>query len=442
MAKELPDHSSILVKLADGTVKQRNMLTGTEVWTVPGRGHRPLTVPPVDEHPIDDDTIGSVCAFCPQRYLNTPPEKARVVLDAAGTMRQIRDVRASQLNDTHALFRRVPNLFEIVSFDYWAKNHGVEPSAEQRRRMAEYLSEPEGYDHVLSIVKTRLRAIGMRPDDIADLSEDDLVRRATGFFAGGHDLIIGRRHYTDSAETSSQLASAGTLPVDEHEAYTRLTISTMRDLYGLSDKVRYVSAFQNWLKPAGASFDHLHKQLVAIDEYPVATIAELRRLHDHPDSYAAILKLCATRGLLLAQNDGAVAMIGVGHRYPTLAIWPLGEPCAPWEAPESIVRCVSDLLHACHAATGADVPVNEEWYHRPLSVHRPMRWRILLKWRISTLAGFEGGTRIYLNTLDPWTIRDRVLPRLLTLRSSGAINPMRLGDECKISPHDLAGSIG
>ena len=92
-----------------------------------------------------------------------------------------------------------------------------------------------------------------------------------------------------------------------------------------------------------------------------------------------------------------------------------------------------------HAATGPDVPCNEEWYHRPASVASPLRWRILVKWRISTLAGFEGGTRIYLNTIDPWGVRDRVLGKLYDLREKGLIAPMRLGKECKVDPSLLRG---
>ena len=130
-------------------------------------------------------------------------------------------------------------------------------------------------------------------------------------------------------------------------------------------------------------------------------------------------------------------MAGVGHRYPTIAVWPLGKPCNPWDAGEKKVRAVSDILHAIHTATGADVPCNEEWYHRPLSVSTPMRWRILVKWRISTLAGFEGGTRIYLNTIDPWGICRRVVPRLKELRAAGKIADMRIGEETKVLPSQL-----
>ena len=64
-----------------------------------------------------------------------------------------------------------------------------------------------------------------------------------------------------------------------------------------------------------------------------------------------------------------------------------------------------------------------------------MPWRIVLKWRISTLAGFEGATKIYLNTLSPWDVRDRVLRELHRLRDEGAVGPeLRIGDECRL-PH-------
>ena len=66
------------------------------------------------------------CAFCSARYLETPPEKARVVHRADGGLERLDAVPASALFDTVAEFRRVPNLFEILSFDYWHLNHGYE----------------------------------------------------------------------------------------------------------------------------------------------------------------------------------------------------------------------------------------------------------------------------------------------------------------------------
>lgn len=439
MAKELSRTDRAIVRLADGTVKQQNLLTGTEVWTVPGRGHRPLSVPPAHPMPIDHDQDGCHCAFCDRRYLETPPEKSRLVRDPAGNWSELTGLPADQLSTTTAEFRRIPNLFEIVSYNYWHLNHGHVPSEAEHRRMAEYLASSEGYDHVMRVVHARLSASGVSDAEIDAMSDSDKLQQANGFFSGGHDLIVARRHYIDGAKDTTQLAGSGTMTPEEHFQYTAFTTRTMADLYTLDPNVRYVAAFQNWLKPAGASFDHLHKQLVAIDDFSVQTEAELNRLRSQPDIYDDILTVAATRKLLIAQNDHAIAMAGFGHRFPSVAIWPLHSPRNPWEASEEQLRAVSDLLHAVHAATGADVPCNEEWYHRPPTVRTPMRWRILLKWRISTLAGFEGGTRIYLNTLDPWHVVNRLVPRLEEMRGAGTIAPMKIGAECRVTPQMLAG---
>lgn len=435
MAKEhTPHRDNAIVRLADGTVKQKNLLTGTEVWTVPGRGHRPLSVSRRDREPIRPECHGLHCAFCEGRYLETPPEKSRLVRHEDGRWEELRGLPADELSSTVAEFRRIPNLFEIVSYNYWHLNHDHFPSEAEHRRMAEYLASGTGYDHVMRVVRARMLAGGMSEGEFEAMTDSAKLQQANGFFSGGHDVIIARRHFVDGATTDDQLAGSGTLTPEEHYHYTDFTARAMADLYGLDPAVRYVAAFQNWLKPAGASFDHLHKQLVAIDEHSVQTEAELARLRSDPDIYDDILRVAATRRLIVAQNEHAVLMAGFGHRYPSLALWPLHAPANPWEVDEDEMRGVSDILHAAHAATGVEVPCNEEWYHRPPDVHTPMRWRILLKWRISTVAGFEGGTRIYLNTMDPWALWSRVVPRLQEMREAGSIAPMRIGEECRVEP--------
>jgi 16S rRNA (guanine1207-N2)-methyltransferase len=52
-----------------------------------------------------------------------------------------------------------------------------------------------------------------------------------------------------------------------------------------------------------------------------------------------------------------------------------------------------------------------------------MPWRVVLKWRISNPAGFEGGTKVYVNTIDPWELRRRAVAALLELRAGGAWPP-------------------
>ena len=76
---------------------------------------------------------------------------------------------------------------------------------------------------------------------------------------------------------------------------------------------------------------------------------------------------------------------------------------------------------AVHAATGSGVPTNEEWHYRPPEVQGRIPLRAVVKWRINTLAGFEGGTKIHINTIDPWTLRDRVASAMGQSAAEGRI---------------------
>ena len=437
-----------LERLADGTVRQQSPLTGTVVWTVPGRSERPIPSPVPAPRPLVDAERDRACAFCPKRYLETPPEKARLLLGATGDgasasggqlvpdpggtpWRIVRDVRAEELGATVADFRRIPNLFEILPFEYWHANHGVEVPPEAVARAREYTATTAGREHVLAIKRTRMRAAGVPEDQVAAESEDPLVARSATLFAGTHDVVVARRHFVPGAQDDDELASSGDLTPAEHHAYLALTVDALADLAGANPFVRYVAVFQNWLRPAGASFDHLHKQLVAIDEHGPLMERTLGLLAVRPDLFSTDVLAPAVRdGLVIAENDHALAVAGVGHRYPTIELFSTGPDQLPWEHDPSALRGMSDLLHACHAATGRLVPSNEEWHYRPVGAVVAMPWRINLKWRVSTLAGFEGGTKINVNTISPFALRDRTVLALRRLRDNGRLGPIRIGAEC------------
>lgn len=431
-ARRPDDH--YLARLPDGTVKQVNPFTGTQVWTVPGRGNRPLGAPALAAAPVGEDERDRLCAFCPERYAETPPEKSRLVRTRAGQAdpgwATLTGLSRTELHDTIAEFRRVPNLFEILSYDYWRLNHGVTLPAGARARRDTYLADPAGRAHVLAVARAKALAGGATAEAWELLDEAQRLAGTEAFFGGGHDVIVARRHLVDGATDTSALASSGTLTPEEHRAYVGFTVDAMADLYASNPHVRYVAAFQNWLKPAGASFDHLHKQLVAIDELGTQAEQEQERLRRHPTLYADAGPALAERaGLVVARTEHAVVYAGFGHRYPTLEVHSLSPQREPWRQQRHEVDAVADLLHALHAATGVHVPCNEEWHHTPTGVDLPLPWRIVLKWRVSTLAGFEGGTKIYVNTIDPWALRDRVVTRLHALADEG-----RLADGIRLSP--------
>ena len=74
-------------ELPDGTIKQVNPFTGTKVWTVPGRGARPLGKPAEQTRELTDHDRRAACVFCPDNCLSTPPEKTRLVKRAGGLVR-------------------------------------------------------------------------------------------------------------------------------------------------------------------------------------------------------------------------------------------------------------------------------------------------------------------------------------------------------------------
>lgn len=405
--------------LPDGTIKQVSPFNGTQVWTVPGRAFRPYTSRDAADEAIDTNAHGRHCSFCEQRYLDSPPERTRLVGER---LRPLHRVAAGDLGASVAAFRRVANLFPILPLAYWHANHGFRLPDQAQAWRTDYLSDQAGAGHLLALAERMYAAAGFSPEEFEAVGAEEQLSICDTFFASSHDLVIARRHFVDGASRSSQLAGSGEHTPAEHAAYLRLTVETAGDLLQVIPMARYVTIFQNWLRPAGASFDHLHKQLAAIDQIPVQVQRELERQREVPDLYQRFgVDFAQSRGLVVASNDHAVAFAGYGHRYPSLEVHSLSSQGRPWELDEAELKGLSDLVHAMHVATGSTTPTNEEWHYQPPGISIPSPVRVVLKWRSNTLAGFEGATKIYLTTLSPWALRDRALEALEADRE-------RLGD--------------
>ena len=272
------DDHPYLRRLCDGTVKQLSPFTGTEVWTVPGRANRPLRLPQVEVRPLSSHMHTHTCAFCSGRYLETPPEYARIVrfasvkdddaasadagsgnagaaaagaraaggqgakagakaadadagAGAAGANARAGDTtRAGDswhtffgllpeyLDQSVADFRRIPNLFEILPFNYWQANYGFKLPERCRDRLENYLADAAGYEHLRAIVSAKLRASGAGDAEIAELNLGDIRRHSAGFFGGSHDVLVARRHWRDDAVDTTGLAGSATLSVTDRKS--------------------------------------------------------------------------------------------------------------------------------------------------------------------------------------------------------------------------------
>ncbi len=426
-------------EMKDGTVKQINPFTGTEVWSVPGRGNRPLTNVAGQKHeaftPLPKEKE-NYCDFCAAHYRETPPEKERII-EEEGTFSMRRMVPAGSLNDELAYFRRCSNLFEIVTYNYWQKNYGYKLSPDHRKWKETYLSTETGKNHVLNIINTKMKLMDLKPEQISD--DEKLETQSDPLFGGCHDLVIGGRHFAPDAAFTDELWSAGSMSPEEHYQYIRMTIYGMKEIFRYNRFVRYISVFQNWLSSAGASFDHIHRQLVGLDEWGPAIEQEHELVQKNRNVFNEYhANFAGYNDLIFAENDHALAFASFGHRFPTIAVYSRSNRCRPMEHTQEEIRGVSDLIHAVHAAMGAQISCNEEWFYSPPDALEPIPWHILIKWRVNTQAGFEGGTRIYINPISPSQLRDRIVPKLFEVREKGLIAPdIHIAEECRITYNPL-----
>ncbi len=435
----MPKYQNPYFTLPDGTLKHIHPLTGTEVWTVPTRAYRPFvnrnSIPP---KPLTGRDKESYCDFCQTEYFQTPPEKSRLVLSSDGSYQKIDRLNPDLIQASYAQFRRVANLFEIVTFDYWFKNHGFQLSPSQTQWKGNYTGNSKGLDHVLGLIDAKLKLSGALPERIMEMSNDEKLKLSDAFFGGTHEVIPAGRHFRSGAQWDNELYSSGEMTPEEHYRYMRFTIDAMVDIYANNRFVRYVTIFQNWLQPAGASFDHLHKQLVGLDEWGNAIQEEIDITRENPNIYnESIVNFSAHHNLVFAENNHAIALSEIGHRYPTLGVYSKSKKNRPDEHTEEELRAFSDLLHACHAAMGSQIPCNEVWYYSPRDTVEVMPWHVLIKWRTVNPAGFEGGTKIFINPVSPIQLRDQVVPRLYELREKGKIKNIRIATECELKPNPL-----
>ncbi|MDD4868946.1 MAG: DUF4921 family protein [Kiritimatiellae bacterium] len=413
------DYRELLTSLPDGTIRQRNPLTDIEVWTIPGRAGKQAANETVTAiQGIKKQEPENYCDLCEAKYFNTPPEKERLIKKDSGYV-SLLNLGASELSVSRPVFRRIPNLFEIVTFDYWRKKSRLAMSPENKLRKEKYLSSEKGRAHVINAVNLKLKRLGREPSQVDD---GEKLSMADAFFSGGHEMIVAGMHFFPGSWPESRLYSSGIMTSDEHFQFFKITVSGIDSCYNTNPHAKDVVVFQNWLKPAGASFDHLHKQIVAVDRYGVNMDRLLTLTRKNPDIFNQLGPEMASKfHLMIAENEHAMAFADIGHMYPTVTVQTRSGNTDPCCCGDHQLRGMSDLVHAVHCAMGNSIPCNEEWYYSPRGSDVIMPWRVCIKQRINTPAGFEGITGIYINPIDPLNLRNILSRQLLDAKGKGLI---------------------
>jgi UDPglucose--hexose-1-phosphate uridylyltransferase len=156
-------------------------------------------------------------------------------------------------------------------------------------------------------------------------------------------------------------------------------------------------------RTAGASLEHPHSQLFATAGRPERVQAELDRLAGDG---------CAACAMVAAERDGPRA-VERAHGLLTLCPWASSAPFEALLLPErhqarleeagddhAPAAALRGLLARLKGAAGARAPYNLVLHSAPPGVE-DFHWHLHLLPRLTTFGGFELGTGIVINVVDP-----------------------------------------
>jgi UDPglucose--hexose-1-phosphate uridylyltransferase len=224
--------------------------------------------------------------------------------------------------------------------------------------------------------------------------------------AGVHEVVV---HSTDHQATLAELPEPAVARV---MAAWRQRLAAHRDR-----RFGAVLVIVNQGRTAGASLEHPHSQVFAIAGRPDRVQAELDRLAG--DACAACATVAAERGgpRVVGETGGLLTLCPWASAAPFEALLlprrhrPRFEQGGPGDD-AAVAAALGDLLRRFAGAAGAEAPYNLVLHSAPPDVE-DFHWHLHLLPRLTTYGGFELGTGVVINVVDP----DRAAA---ALRASGS----------------------
>ena len=220
---------------------------------------------------------------------------------------------------------------------------------------------------------------------------------------GHHDIVVTRHHDRNFADLSERRA--------------REVFQAFRDRYAMLAEdqcVKYVSMFQNWGPEAGASVYHPPYQIIAIPFVPPNVDHSIQgsRLyfsrHKTCVHCAIITAERKARKRVVYENETAVAFVPFASRVPfELGVFPKRHTPFFENSPDRSLDGIAETLQRALAALKRalkDPDYNFFIHTSPLpSKNRYLHYHghIEVLPKLSKFAGFELGTGLEINSVDP-----------------------------------------
>jgi UDPglucose--hexose-1-phosphate uridylyltransferase len=182
----------------------------------------------------------------------------------------------------------------------------------------------------------------------------------------------------------------------------------------------YTQVLVNQGRAAGGSIEHPHAQIVALDFVPPAvTVAVERFAAAGDDLILADRADAGEREQQVIEGAEVAAWCPTGSAVPfesriaALSPGPRLEDATDGQivGVSIVLRDVLAATSACLDATSA-TPYNVVFHNGPASEERPYHWWVSVVPRVSVVAGFELGTAVLVNTVDPRDAAQRLRERL------------------------------
>lgn len=219
---------------------------------------------------------------------------------------------------------------------------------------------------------------------------------------GVHDVVI------ESPEHVRSILDVDPLRWRDVWELCRQRLATLAD----RTDVAWATVFKNSGPRAGASLEHLHSQLVALDFVPPAIAAELAAAGRSADAFADLVLSAEAEGRVVAEREDLVAFVPHAIRQP-YETWILPRSAEAWFHATSPARVAAlaaltqDIVARLdRLAPGADY---NWWLHQaPFATHAggqptPIHWHWHLEIlpRLTSFAGFELGTGCHISVATP-----------------------------------------